>query len=188
MTPTPGVIYDIEGYINSDVDVAQKLVHLKLTGLGERVVDTLKIQFILVTPIHGRSLRSARYLSEKNSRIMADESTADLKISCGEKDNKKIFNVHKSFICDSSPVFRAAVETDMAEKRTGEIYIDEVDEGTLQEMIHYVYTGDFTGADLNVQMVAWLADKYVIPGMVELLCARMRENADSDSGYVYCCR
>ena len=109
---------------------------------------------------------------------MQDESTADLKISCGEKDNKKIFNVHKSFLCASSPVFRAAIENDMVEGRTKEIYIEEVDEKTVEEMIKYIYTGDFTGEDLNVQMVAWLADKYDIPGMMDLLCSRMKEGED----------
>ena len=45
-------------------------------------------------------------------------------------------------------------------------------------MIHYVYSGDFTGAALNVQMVAWLADKYDIPGMMDLLCSRMEGEDD----------
>ena len=82
--------------------------------------------------------------------------------------------VHKLFIAASSPVFRAAAETDMVEGRTKEIYIEEVDQKTIQEMINYVYTGDFTGADLNVQMVAWLSDKYDLPGMMSLLCLKMK--------------
>ena len=93
-------------------------------------------------------------------------------------ERKKIFNVHKNFILDSCPVFRCAIESDMIEGRTKEIYIEEVDPATLQEMIHYIYTGKFTGADLNVEMVAWLADKYDLPGMMDLLCINMREVED----------
>ena len=73
-------------------------------------------------------------------------------------------------------MFRAAIETDMVEGRTNEIYIEEEEvENSVEEMIHYVYTGDFAGADddLDVQSVAWLADKYNLPGMMELLCSRM---------------
>ena len=125
----------------------------------------------LGSPLH-------RYLSAQTSKIMKDESTADMKISCGEKDNKKIFKVHKNFFCASSPVLRAAVESDMIEGRTKEIYIEEVDEKTLQEMINYVYTGRFTGANLNVEMVALMADKYDIPGMMDLLCTNMKEVED----------
>ena len=169
----PGTVknikYGIGGYCT---DIAAGLVHVNLTDAG--VEDTLEIRFTLFTPTQG----SPRYLSDQNTKIMQDESTKDMKISCGEKDNKKIFNVHKIFFCASSPVFRAAMESDMIEGRTNEIYIEELDEKTLQEMINYVYKGDFTGADLNVKMVAWLADKYDIPGMMVQLCHRMKEVED----------
>ena len=46
----------------------------------------------------------------------------------------------------------------------------------MKEMIHYVYTGELTGSDLNVQMVAWVADKYDLPGMMDLVCFRMKED------------
>ena len=140
----------------------------------EAAGEDLEIKFSLFAQTQGREIQCARYISAQNTNIMKDESTADMKISCGEKENKKIFNVHKSFFCVSSPVFRAAIESDMVEGRTKEIYIEEVDEKTLQEMINYIYTGDFTGADLNVQMVAWLADKYDIPGMMDLLYYKMK--------------
>ena len=84
--------------------------------------------------------------------------------------------VHKLFIAASSPVFRAAAETDMVEGRTKEIYIEEDDEKSVQEMINYIYTRDFSGGELNVQMLAWLADKYNISGMMELLLLRMEKD------------
>ena len=147
--------------------------------------DALQIKFKLFTQSEEKtlpeSLKSSRYLSTQTMRIMKDESTADLKITCGERDNKKVFAVHKSFFCASSPVFRAAIESDMVEGRTKEIYIEEVDEKTLQKLIHYVYTGELTGPDLNIQLVAWLADKYDLPGMKELLCFRMREDTDNEN-------
>ena len=41
-------------------------------------------------------------------------------------------------------------------------------------MIHYVYTGELTGVELDVQMVAWVTDKYHLSGMMDLLCFRMK--------------
>ena len=38
--------------------------------------------------------------------------------------------------------------------------MEEVDEKTVEEIIHYVYNGKFTGVKLNVQMLSRLADKY----------------------------
>jgi len=51
-------------------------------------------------------------------------------------------------------------------------------------MINYIYTRDFSGGDLNVQMLAWLADKYDIPGMMELLLLRMKKDQVADPGKV----
>ena len=166
---------------------AASLFHVKLSDAGEE--STLEIKFTLYSPgeitenmemdLPG-SLESKQYVSDLNTKIMKDSSTADLKITCGEKNNKKVFDVHKSFFCARSPVFRAAVENDMLEARTMEIYIEEVDEKTVQEMIHYIYTGEFTGKDLNVQSVAWVADKYDLPGMMDLLCFRMIEDVEEE--------
>ena len=156
---------------------------VKLSDAGKK--DTLEIKFTLfyqgeITQVQERSLsdflKSSKYLSAQNMEIMKDVSTTDLKITCGKKEKKKIFKVDKSFFCASSPVFRATVESDMLEGRTKEIYIEEVDEKTVEEMIHFVYYGDFTGSDLNVQMVAWVADKYDLPGMMDLLCCRMKDD------------
>ena len=55
-----------------------------------------------------------------------------------------------------------------------------MDEKTLREMIHYVYTGELTGVELDVQMVAWVADKYHLSGMMDLLCFRMKEDKVED--------
>ena len=153
--------------------LAAKLFHVKLSEAAG-VEETLEIKFALFTQILEGSLPDP--LKSSITKIMKDESTADMKISCGEKDNKKIFNVHKLFIASSSSVFRAAVETDMVEGRTKEIYIEEDDENSVQEMINYIYTRDFSGGELNVQMLAWLADKYNISGMMELLLLRMEKD------------
>ena len=164
---------------------------MNLTNAEEQ--DTLEIKFSLFSPgeitqTQKRTLpdtmKSSSYVSAKIMKIMNDENTADLKITCGDKNNKKVFKVHKSFFCASSPVFRAAIESDMLEGRTGEIFIEEVDPGTLQEMIHYIYTGELTGANLNVQMMAWVADKYDLPGMMDLVFFKMKGDEVVDPGII----
>ena len=139
--------------------------------------DTLEIKLTLFTPgFFPDSLKSSKHLFAKNLKIMNDKNTADMKISCGKKEKMKIFHVHKNFLCASSPVFQAAMESDMLEGKTKEIHIEDADEKSVQEMIQFIYTGDFTGADLNVRMVAWLADKYDLPDMMDLLCVRMKQD------------
>jgi len=164
---------------------SENLIHVKLSGAEE---ESLEMKFSLFCPgvvqVQKKalpdSLKTSMYLKEFNKAIMEDKSTTDLTITCGDKKKKKTFHVHKSFFCARSPVFRAAVESDMLEKKNSEIYIEEVDEKTLREMIHYVYTGELTGVELDVQMVAWVADKYHLSGMMDLLCFRMKEDKVED--------
>ena len=62
----------------------------------------------------------------------------------------------------------------MKEARKGEVYIEDVDEGTLAAMINFIYTGDLPGDNLNVQMVANMADKYEMPAFMDILCFKMK--------------
>ena len=64
--------------------------------------------------------------------------------------------------------------TDMKEARKGEIYIEDVDEGTLASMINFIYTGELSGDNLDVQMVANMADKYDMPAFMDMLCFKMK--------------
>ena len=66
------------------------------------------------------------------------------------------------------------IHSDMKEAREGEIYIEDVDEGTLAAMINFIYTGDLSGDNLNVQMVANMADKYNMPAFMDMLCFKMK--------------
>ena len=133
--------------------------------------DTIGTQERVTLP---ESLKPATYLAELNKGIMEDDRTTDFKVICGAREKKTIFNVHKIFLCASSPVLRAAITSDMLEAKNSEIFIEDVDEKTVQEMINYIYTGELTGVDLDIQMVAWVADKYELPGMLDLLCFRMK--------------
>ena len=64
--------------------------------------------------------------------------------------------------------------TDMKEARKGEIFIEKIDAKTLSSMIDYIYTGEIAGDSLDVQMVAYVADKYDMPGFMDLLCFKMK--------------
>ena len=108
------------------------MIHVKLSGAEE---ESLELKFSLFCPgevinvqVQEKalpdSLKTSGYLKKLTKAVMEDKSTTDLMITCGDKEKKKTFHVHKSFFCAGSPVFRAAVESDMLEKKTSEIYIE----------------------------------------------------------------
>ena len=135
-----------------------------------------------------KSLGSEATVSSVNKAIMLDEDTADFTVQCETRE----FKVHKSFLCSKfvqtkpnqhylnvfysrSPVLRAMILGGMKEAQKNEVFIEDLDAGTLARMISFIYTGDFdVGDNLDIQMVARAADKYDIKGFMELLCFKMK--------------
>jgi len=102
---------------------------------------------------------------------MEDKTSADLTIRCEEKS----FRVHKSVLCARSTVFRQAL-SDMEEGGKGEIQVPEIDENIMVSIIAYIYTGELrVNKELDIQMVVYAADKYNLPGFMELLCNKLRK-------------
>ena len=62
----------------------------------------------------------------------------------------------------------------MREAKEGGVFIEDLDEETIQNAITFIYTGDFEiPPDINVQNLALAADKYNLVGMMELLCFKL---------------
>ena len=64
--------------------------------------------------------------------------------------------------------------TDMKEARKGEVYIEDVDDGTLASMINFIYTGELSVDNLDIQMITNVADKYDMPALRDLICFKMK--------------
>ena len=84
----------------------------------------------------------------------------DLKIRVGEKT----FPVHKIVIASYSPVFRRMLQTDMLEKSTGEINIEDATPEVIKLMIDYIYNGyiDRSASDEEIDDLSYIGDKYLI--------------------------
>ena len=66
----------------------------------------------------------------------------------------------------------------MEEAVKGEVFIEDLDEGTLDSLITFIYTGDFKiTQDIKVQNMARAGDKYNIPEFAELLVYKLKHEA-----------
>ena len=62
----------------------------------------------------------------------------------------------------------------MEEAIKGEAYIEDLDEGTLESLITFIYTGDFNiSSGINVQNLVRAGDKYDMPEFTELLVYKL---------------
>ena len=109
-------------------------------------------------------------LAKFNKMNLEGDESSDVDIICGEKT----LRVHKVFLKAKSPVFEAGLRSGMKEETEGVIRITDISPDTITAMIHYIYTGELGGEDLDILDVAEAAEKYILPGWVEKLCSNLR--------------
>ena len=109
------------------------------------------------------------------SKLLQDRLVADfvLKTSKGTR----IFMVHKAFLATRSSVFHAMFRANMSEVSSGEAVIDDLDDETLSEMIHFLYTGHLSGSHYDIVSLCYAADKYDLPSLFTLICLHMNSVA-----------
>ena len=56
----------------------------------------------------------------------------------------------------------------------GEAKITDVNEETLQEVLHYLYTGNLSGKDYEIYSLCYAADKYQLATLMHLICQEIK--------------
>ena len=79
------------------------------------------------------------------SSLLFDESNSDVEIKCGERK----FPCHKIILSARSPVFRAMLQADMEEKRSGKVEIKDYSPDVIQTLLHFIYTGSLVHENSN---------------------------------------
>ena len=110
---------------------------------------------------------SYKVLEEDLYKMKNDTDTTDfvLKTSSGTK----VFPVHKAILSNRSNVFRAMFTSNMAEDASGEAIIEDLDEETLEELIHFLYTGDLSGSQYDILSLCNAANKYELASLMNLV-------------------
>uniref|UniRef100_A0A1A9VDI3 BTB domain-containing protein n=1 Tax=Glossina austeni TaxID=7395 RepID=A0A1A9VDI3_GLOAU len=80
-----------------------------------------------------------------------------------------IVKVHKVALAIGSPYFAKMLETDMEEKRTGTVKLEEVDVRAVKALIHYMYNGTITLTKDDVEALLFAPDRFQIE-WVKLQC------------------
>ncbi|KAM3525799.1 hypothetical protein NHJ13051_003790 [Beauveria bassiana] len=64
---------------------------------------------------------------------------SDLTLVCRDQE----FNVHKAVVCAQSQVLAAAIREPFQASKTGKIVIEEYDKDTVEQLVEFLYTGDY---------------------------------------------
>ena len=102
---------------------------------------------------------------EDMTKLLDDPETADFTLKVGNKR----FQVHKAVLGARSGVFRTMFLSGMKEAVEGEAVITDVSEETLQEVLHYLYTGKLSGKDYGIHALCYAADKYQLDTLMDMI-------------------
>ena len=96
------------------------------------------------------------------ARLMDDNRHTDLIIRCEGRD----FSVHKAIMCSVSPFVAKSLKHEMKESRTGVLELEADDPDTVERLIQYIYTQDYTtnrttfGSDTESQEAQVQSDQH----------------------------
>ncbi|EPE33778.1 POZ [Glarea lozoyensis ATCC 20868] len=85
-------------------------------------------------------MAEAAGLKSVTSSLLSTGRYSDLQIVCKEKT----FNVHRAICCLASKVLAAAVDREWKESTTGIFVMEDDDPDTVERLISYMYTMDYT--------------------------------------------
>ena len=92
-------------------------------------------------------------------KVFFDKQFSDIKIQC----SGQTFDCHMAILAGRSPVFLAMFQSNMKEKQTKIVTIDDFKARVVIEMLNFIYTGNVSSQDILKELAAELlaaADKY----------------------------
>ena len=114
---------------------------------------------------------SLQVFIEDMTKLLEDPETADFILKTGGKS----FHVHKAVLGARSSVFRTMFLSGMKEGVEGEAIITDVNEETLQEVLHYIYTGNLSGKDHGIYSLCYAAHKYHLDTLMDQICGEIKK-------------
>ena len=116
---------------------------------------------------------------ERTAFIFNNEMLSDVKfvvpVSSGLSKSTKVIPAHKFVLAIGSPVFFAMFYGQMAETKDS-IELPDCDYDSQLEFFRFLYCDEVTLSDSNVMQVMYLANKYMVPSLVEKCTEYLRHN------------
>ena len=118
-------------------------------------------------------------IAEKTAFIFNKELLSDVKfvvpMSTDESESKKVIPAHKFVLAINSPVFFAMFYGQIAETKDS-IELPDCEYESLLELFRFLYSDKVNLSGSNVMQVLYLANKYMVPSLVEKCTEYLRDN------------
>ncbi|GBL99061.1 TD and POZ domain-containing protein 2 [Araneus ventricosus] len=143
----------------------------------------LKVEGCITTEISSfKSERESReHLINDLKTMFNNPVDSDFTLQVGNE----IIHSHKSLLRARSAYFKRMFEIEMKESAENSVSISDVSHPTMQKLVEFLYTGDFTGTlEDNIQQISdlyYAADKYEVRDLRALCADKLVSTATADS-------
>jgi speckle-type POZ protein len=80
-----------------------------------------------------------------------------------------------------SPVFKAMLQSDMVEKESSELTVEDIDSKTMQELINFMYTGRVEEIEAVAASLLYAAEKYQVLGLKPICINHIKNTLTGDN-------
>eukprot|EP00092_Neocalanus_flemingeri_P017600 GFUD01019042.1.p1 GENE.GFUD01019042.1~~GFUD01019042.1.p1 ORF type:complete len:332 (+),score=70.04 GFUD01019042.1:66-1061(+) len=109
--------------------------------------------------------------------LLEDSSLSDITI----QNQGGQISVHSVILSARSPVFRAMLRSDMEEKKTGIIKIEDFEINVVKAMVNYIYTAKIDEKFEDMRALVRIGDKYQIQSLVDKCCKLLISSISSSN-------
>lgn len=121
---------------------------------------------------------SLESLSNDFSKLMDSGLNHNAEIKCGKHSIK----AHKNILCARSEVFKAMLESDMLEGRTGIVEIQDMDISYARDFVRYLYTAAMPEMTFEKTKALYEAgDKYDVRSLMLLCSGYLQDNLSPEN-------
>ncbi len=115
-------------------------------------------------PLHITNMSSLVPSNDVLKTLLEDKLYADVTIKCGENN----FQAHKAILASQSPVFNRMFESDMREKSSNVIEIEDIDSNVVSDMLTFLYAGTAPNVNTLAKGLLNAATKYELPHLAAM--------------------
>ena len=161
-----------DGVLDDDEDNGEWISYWTEEDMTRQATSDILYRFVPVRaridPDYVAQLENAiNVWQEDIFRMQTDTDTADFVLR--PSNGSKVFSVHKAVLSNRSTVFRDMFARNMTEVVSGEAIIQDIDDDTLEDLIHFLYTGGLSGLNSDIISLCYAANKYELPSLMGLV-------------------
>jgi len=110
------------------------------------------------------------------SSLFNSRDHSDVTVTCEDKE----FHCHKNILTCRSPVFKAMLESNMKEKLTGRIEIENIKLAVCEDLLRYVYCGEAPNINSHAEELFSAANLYQLEELKKLCELKLSSSVDVD--------